>query len=124
MATDRELMVQRYRQWAAASLVAALAPASVHAAETHRFAIAAGRLDQAILDLGRQGGVSVALADPAMGEIRVRRVAGTMDVETALARLLRGTGLGVTIIDARSFRIVRVPFRARPAPPPRRPAPR
>ncbi|HRE35743.1 MAG TPA: hypothetical protein PK217_11800, partial [Sphingopyxis terrae] len=74
MATDRELMVQRYRQWAAASLVAALAPASVHAAETHRFAIAAGRLDQAILELGRQGGVSVALADPAMGEIRVRRV--------------------------------------------------
>ena len=69
-------MVQRYRQWAAASLVAALAPASVHAAETHRFAIAAGRLDQAILELGRQGGVSVALADPAMGEIRVRRVAG------------------------------------------------
>lgn len=117
-------MVQRYRQWAAASLVAALAPASVHAAETHRFAIAAGRLDQAILELGRQGGVSVALADPAMGEIRVRRVAGTMDAETALARLLRGTGLGVTIIDARSFRIVRVPVRARPAPPPRRPAPR
>ena len=70
-------MVQRYRQWVAASLVAALAPASVHAAETHRFAIAAGRLDQAILELGRQGGVSVALADPAMGEIRVRRVAGT-----------------------------------------------
>lgn len=104
------------KRWAALGLAMVLVPAAAEAADGS-FAIPAGRLDKAILQLGRQGDVSVALADPALGRIRVRGVSGRMDVRTALDRLLEGSGLAVVAIDARTFRIVRiVAVRPRPAP--------
>jgi len=106
------------RHWSALGVAVALAPQTLVAAETRQFAVSAGRLDQAILELGRQGGVSIALADPGLGSTRVRGVSGRMDAATALRRLLGGTGLVVVAIDARTFRIVRPPpSRPRPAPP-------
>lgn len=106
------------RHWSALGVVVALAPQPLIAAETRQFSVSAGRLDQAILELGRQGGVSIALADPGLGSTRVRGVSGRMDAATALGRLLGGTGLAVVAIDARTFRIVRVSrVRPKPAPP-------
>lgn len=117
------------RRWAALGLAMAVAPLTAEAAEGRDLSVAAGRLDAAILQLGRQAGVSIALADPSLGHIRVDGVSGRMDAETGLRRLLRGTGLTIVAIDPRSFRIVRAPAppprppKAHPAPPPSQPQP-
>ncbi|MBN8844610.1 MAG: TonB-dependent receptor [Sphingomonadales bacterium] len=111
------------RNWTALGAAVALMPQIVSAAETQQFSVPAGRLDQAILQLGRQGGVSIALADPSLGSTRVRGVSGRMDAAAALRRLLTGTELTVIAIDARSYRIVRrAPARPKPAPTPPRAA--
>lgn len=76
--------------------------------------ILSGRLDRAILTLGAQAGVSIALSDTSLGSIRVHGVRGNMDGASALRIMLKDTGLGFTIIDARTFRISKLP------PPPRK----
>lgn len=112
-------------RWTVLGLAAIVAQPSAEAAETRNFSVNAGRLDQAIMQIGRQAGVSIVLGDPDMGRINVGRVTGVMDVETALRRLLRGTGLGPQFIDSRNIRIVRVapPPRRAPPPQPARPRP-
>ena len=54
-------------------------PMSVRAAPAALLNIHSGRLDQAIIALGRQAGISIALADPSLGKLRVRSVSGRMD---------------------------------------------
>ncbi len=101
------------------------------AADSIAFDIPAGRLDRAILLLSQQAGVSIALADPALGRVRVKAVRGKADPAAALRAMLSGTGLAIDQIDARGFRILKVnvpqpsrppkPVRVKPATPP--PAP-
>lgn len=111
------------KSWAALGLAIAFVPTVAEAADA-QFVLPAGRLDRAILQLGRQGGVSIALADPAMGRIRVHGLSGRMETRAALERLIEGSGLMVVEIDARTFRIVRAPPRPRPSAPTRPVAPR
>lgn len=89
--------------------LAIMAPLSARAAPPVMIEIQGGRLDQAIIALGRQAGISIALADPSLGKLRVRAVRGRVDAVTALRRLLSGTDLGFSAIDAHSFRILRIP---------------
>ncbi|MGQ3176865.1 MAG: TonB-dependent receptor, partial [Blastomonas fulva] len=56
-----------------------------------RIDIAAGRLDTAIIALGRQAGISIGLTDRQIGAHRVRRLRGTMTTREALDRLLQAS---------------------------------
>jgi iron complex outermembrane recepter protein len=76
--------------------------------------IPSGRLDGAILTLGAQAGISIALSDPSLGSIRVHGVRGSMDAASALRIMLKNTGIGFAMIDARTFRVGKLP-------PPRKP---
>ena len=91
------------------AVVAAIASSPASAAEAFAFDIPSGRLDRAIMAFGRQAGVSIALADPVLGRIRVHSVRGRVDAASALRRMLEGTGLGFVAIDGRTFRIVAIP---------------
>ncbi|PZU08404.1 MAG: TonB-dependent receptor [Sphingobium sp.] len=71
------------------------------------FAVPPSSLDVAIVTLGRQAGVDIVSTERDLPTIRVRGVRGVMDVENALALLLRGTGLQGRRLDARSFRVER-----------------
>jgi iron complex outermembrane recepter protein len=71
--------------------------------------IPSGRLDRAILTLGSQAGISIALSDASLGSIRVHGVRGNMDVASALRIMLKDTGVGFSIIDTRTFRISKLP---------------
>jgi iron complex outermembrane receptor protein len=103
-------------------LVAALLLASPAAAQEARVqvAIPAGRLDAAMLELGRQAGISIG-ADRAISGVRVRGVRGRLTPGEALHRLLAGTSLRVRRVAPGSYLIERdaVPRRK---PPPARPA--
>jgi iron complex outermembrane recepter protein len=86
----------------------------IHAGNEATINITSQRLDRAIIDLGIQARVSISLSDPSLGSIRVRRVHGKMGAVSALRILLKDTPVGFAIIDARTFRISRLP------PPPRK----
>lgn len=122
MAISHKVMVDIGLRCATISMAAAAMAPSVSARDSDRIAIPAGRLDQAIMSLGRQAGVSIALADPAMGRTRVRAVSGRLDAAAALRRILRGTGFDLVIISESVFRIVRAP-RPMPRPAPAKPPP-
>lgn len=96
-------------RWAALAVVVTAAAPSASARESYHITIPPGRLDQAIMLLGRQTGVSIGLADPEIGATRVRGVSGRMDAATALRRLLRGTSLDLVAIGSNAYRIVRAP---------------
>ncbi len=102
-------------------LVTALLVASPAAAQEARveIAIPAGRLDAAILELGRQAGISIG-ADRSISGVRVRSVRGRLMPGDALDRLLAGTGLRLRRIAPGSYLIERgAPPRRKPPPPAR-----
>ncbi|WP_162527194.1 TonB-dependent receptor [Sphingomonas solaris] len=101
---------------AACAVAIACAVASPAEAAARRIAISipAGALGNAIATLGGQTGVSIGTVDPVLSNLPVRRLRGTMSVDQALARLLRGLPARAERIDATSWRIVRA---ARPAKP-------
>lgn len=82
------------------------------ASTRHRLSLPGGRLGDALLVLGRQAGISIGVADPSLASIAVRPVRGSLTVEQALARMLRGTAARPVAVDGRTFRIVRRPARA------------
>lgn len=87
-------------------LAALLIPvATASAAERRALAIPAGPLGRAVVMLGRQANVSIGLTDPALARREVAALSGRMAVDTALARLLAGTGARHMAVDARTFRI-------------------
>jgi iron complex outermembrane receptor protein len=107
-------------------LCLAAAPAAAQQ-QTVSFDIPAGRLSDALIVLGQQGGVTVGASDPALATIRSRPVRGRMSVRSALRRLLADSGYDFVFVNPRTVRIDRSapPRRAasdRPRPP-RPPAP-
>lgn len=93
-------------------IVTALAIATpAHAADRQTISIAPSRLGEAVVALGRQTGVSVGMSDQSLAGIATPAVKGRLSVDTALKRLLRGSGARAMMIDASTWRIVR----ARPA---------
>lgn len=97
---------------------------AIGAAAPGRIVLAPARLDFALRELARQGGITVVATDPRLGEVRTRALTTGAPPARALAQLLRGTGYRAIAIDAVSFRIVgspRPPSASRPppaAPPP------
>jgi outer membrane receptor protein involved in Fe transport len=97
---------------------------AIGAAASGRIVLAPARLDFALRELARQGGITVVATDPRLGEVRTRALTTGAPPARALAQLLRGTGYRAIAIDAVSFRIVgspRPPSASRPppaAPPP------
>ena len=71
-------------------------------------------LDDALLTLGRAGGVDISSTEPGLRGIRTRAVGPSRSVADALRQLLSGTGFRAIAVDARSFRIVREPARVAP----------
>lgn len=98
---------------------AALWPVGQAEAAAHkRFDIRAGKLADALVMLGRQGGVSIGLSDMALANQQVAGVSGSMSVRQALSRLLRKTDARFVEIEGTTFLIVRrpppqPPYRAR-----------
>jgi outer membrane receptor protein involved in Fe transport len=85
------------------------------AAQQVAFDLPAAPLGRAAIELARMGGVSIGLTDLGLANRPARPVRGTMSVERALARMLRGTGARAVRIDARTWRIVRVTASPGPA---------
>lgn len=86
------------------------------ARERQMFDIQGGRLSDAIVALGVQGGISIGLSDPVAQRTSVRPVKGRLSLDAALSRLLDGTGLRAIRIDDRTYVIS--PARPKPASPP------
>ena len=87
--------------------------------------IPAGRLVDAIVAIGRQGGVNVATTVSGLGAMRTKGVKGRLTIEAAFARLLADTGLVAVRIGPDAFRIERAapPRPRQPPPAPSRPVP-
>ena len=108
-----------------ALVIASAAPAQ--AADRQAISIAPGRLGEAAITLGRQTGVSIGMSDQSLAGLATGRVDGTLSVDAALKRLLKGTGATARRIDPATWRIERVRRRpstaTRPRPVPVAPAP-
>jgi len=108
-----------------ALVLASAAPAQ--AADRQAISIAPGRLGEAAITLGRQTGVSIGMSDQSLAGLATGRIDGTLSVDAALKRLLKGTGATARRIDAATWRIERTRRRpstaTRPRPVPVAPAP-
>lgn len=91
------------------------APTPALAQGPARIDIAAGRLDAAIVTLGRQAGISIGLTDRRLGAQRVPRVRGVMRADEALRRLLGDSNARAVRLSHRDWRIVRTAPSARPS---------
>jgi iron complex outermembrane recepter protein len=89
--------------------IAFLAASSALAAERWSFDIPAQRLDTALIELGKQAGISIGGVGWRIGEVRSRSVRGRMTIQSALKTMLRNTGFDYLIVDAATVRIVRAP---------------
>ena len=121
--TIRSLM-QRIAMGAGTVTLAALAippPAAAQRAATVRIDIKPQRLGPALRQLGRQAHVQLVFDEEMAGTRRVPAVSGSMTVETALERLLQGSGLAVTRTSQGVYVIIRAQAKARPASPEPRP---
>lgn len=87
--------------------LAITAASPARAADRQEISIAQGRLGEAAITLGRQTGASVGMSDQSLALIPTPPVKGRMSVETALKRLLKGTGVRAQRIDGRAWRILR-----------------
>ncbi len=107
---------------AAAGLLCAV-PSAAEARQQHQIDLPAGRLQQAVIALGRQARISIAVTDPALMRLKVPAVRGRMSVDAALRRLLAGKPARSVIVGGGAYRIVRAkpPRPGRPAPPQPRP---
>ncbi len=97
------------------ALVCAAAPA--HAQDRQRIDIESGQLSEAVPQLARQAGISIAVTSDRLWRARGQPVHGSFTVEDALARLLQGTGSRAVRLSETSWRIERAP-----ASPSRKPA--
>lgn len=90
----------------------ALAPALILAtpaiAQRSTVAVPPTTLDAALRTLARQTGAEIVSTEAGLAEIHTRPLQGTMPTETALSRLLRGTGLRAQALRGGGYRVVRV----------------
>ena len=105
----------------AAAILASATPAQ--AADRQSISIAPGRLGEAAIALGRQTGASIGMSDQALAGLATQGVEGSLTVEAALKRLLKGTRATARRIDARTWRIERMRIASAPAASPAPPVP-
>lgn len=94
-----------------------------NAAHAEQFNIPAGRLGEVAATLGVQGGVTIAVTDPALAARRSPGVRGDLSVPAALKRALRGTGATAIFYDRTTIRIVARAVAPAPIRPPEPPPP-
>jgi outer membrane receptor protein involved in Fe transport len=94
------------------TVLATATPIAAVAADRQDIDIAPGRLGEAAIALGRQTGISIGMSDQSLAGIRTPQVKGRMSADTALRRLLKGTGARAQAVGSNGWRILR----ARPAP--------
>ena len=102
-------------RWLLPMLCAIACPALAHAEPVARIEVPAGRLDAAIVALGRQAGVSIGLNDRRLGAVHVRRLRGAMTVQHALRRLLDGENARAVRLPTGDWRVVRTAPVGRPS---------
>ncbi|HEY6925988.1 MAG TPA: hypothetical protein VI653_21080, partial [Steroidobacteraceae bacterium] len=85
--------------------LAALPPLAMAAALTYRFHIEGQPLNQALQVFSDQSGLQIVYHTELLPELATRRVEGVYDAQTALNRLLRGTGLVARQLNTRTFAI-------------------
>lgn len=71
--------------------------------------VRADTLQTALRILGAQTRSSIALADPAMANLKIRKVRGRMSAEQALRRMVRDLAVDVMVLGPSSFRLVPAP---------------
>lgn len=76
------------------------------AAPARDFAVAPGRLADAIVDFGVQAGISIGIADPGLAQHLTPGVRGRLSPRIALKRLLAGTGATFAYIGPETVRIL------------------
>src|SRR5688500_6947245 len=91
---------------AAACMLSAIA-SPAEAQQARQIDLPAGTLQQAVLALGKQARISIAVTDPSLLRGPVRRVRGRRTTEQALQRLLSGTSASFVAVGGSSYRIVR-----------------
>jgi iron complex outermembrane receptor protein len=112
-------MVRRAEALIVAMLIA---PPAMAQEVRGQVAIPAGRLDAAMLALGRQAGLSIGVQDQAIAGTRVRAVRGRLSPDEALHKMLGGTGLRARKVAMGSYLVERAPMvRAVPHPRVRKP---
>lgn len=90
--------------FAASIAISAISPAVARAESRSIISIAAGPLDQAIISLSRQAGVSIGMAGK-LPPIQVRGFKGRISPEKAMQRILRGTGWKALRVGPTTWRI-------------------
>ncbi len=98
--------MMRYHSSVAAAVLSVAIAAPAYADSQVEVDIAAGRLDSAIVVLGRQAGISIGLSDPNIAARHVPRIKGRMTSRQALTRLLAGSGAKPLKVHKRHWRIV------------------
>ncbi|MBL0925757.1 MAG: TonB-dependent receptor, partial [Sphingomonadaceae bacterium] len=97
----------------AASLFATVAALSIvqgaQAGNRNAIDVKAGRLGDAVVQLGQQSGSSIGISDQSLTRLVVRGVRGRMSVDEAIRRLVKGQAVRVLRINERSWRIVAAP---------------
>lgn len=105
-------------------LIAAVAMASAPAqAERVRVDAPAGRAAEAAIAIARQTGTSIVIADPDVGNRRVRAIRGSMSAADAVKKLARASGARAVAAGPSAWRLLPAPREARPFVQPRRPKP-
>jgi outer membrane receptor protein involved in Fe transport len=102
----------------AVTTIAAPAPL---AARDAVLAIPAGTVSEVAINIARTTNVSIVIADPALGRIRVAGIKGRMDAEEAVAKLARASGMKAVRVGPSAWRLVAVPRAASRIAPARRP---
>ncbi|WP_328597946.1 TonB-dependent receptor [Croceibacterium soli] len=99
-------------------MAVASAPAQ---AERVRIDAPAGRAADAAIAIARQTGSSIVVADPAIGNRRVRAIRGSMSAADAVKKLARASGARAVAAGPSAWRLLPAPREPRPFVQPRRP---
>jgi iron complex outermembrane recepter protein len=118
----------RHSRPVVAAILAISCAAAAHAGERHSISVSAGRLGDALVELGRQTGSSIGTSDRSLTDVRVEAVSGKMSVDDAIRRLLNGKPARAIKVGGSSWRIVadakpKLARKARPKPFKPKPAP-
>jgi outer membrane receptor protein involved in Fe transport len=95
-----------------APLAAVLAAAIPTAALSKPIDVPAGTVGQSAFAIGRQGGVNIAIPDPAVLKRRVPAIRGQADANLALMKLASASGLQLRRIGANSYLLAALPRNA------------
>lgn len=102
------------RRFALAAIGVSFWTSAACASDARNFSVSSGPLGAAVVELGRQAGLSIGLTDSILARQHSGGVRGRHSLKDALRLLLRGTDADFVLVNGTTVRIIR----ARPKPPP------